>query len=396
MSSESAPLLHTCPTCAALLDVTDQEPYDKVTCPTCGTDMRVRMQFNHFELLEFIASGGMGSVFRARDMNLNRIVALKILRKEFSADVDYIAKLETEAKITASVAHPNVVKVFSFGCDSGIYYIAMELVDQGSLDDLMLTKGRLPEAQVLEIGIQVAQGLRAAYRSGLIHRDVKPGNILFANAQTPKIVDFGLAVPFERANQREEDIWGTPYYVAPEKLNDEPEDYRSDIYCLGGTLFHAVAGRPPFEVKSASIPTLKQIKNQPVNLQEVAPDVSTPTAYLINRTLARDPKDRYQSYDELIEHLEYARAQLQERPGKAQMPKTHVGAKPESQIVRSTLIAGVAAFAVVIAVTLYAFPESFAPRYAKSEALARQQQERSKQKGLAPVRKQIIPVSNPN
>jgi serine/threonine protein kinase len=356
--------------------------------------MHVRTRFDHYELLEFIASGGMGTVYKARDLNLNRILALKLLRKEFSSDAEYIEKLETEAKITASVTHPNVVEVFSFGSDQGVYYIAMELVDKGSLDDLMTLQQRIAEAQVLQIGSQVAQGLRAAYQAGLIHRDVKPGNILFADAHTAKIVDFGLAMPLEQAQEGEEDIWGTPYYVAPEKLNHEPEDFRSDIYSLGGTLFHALAGRPPFEAENASLVALKHLKSQVVSLQAFAPDISSPTAYVINRTLAKNPDDRYQSYDELIEHLEYARAQLLENAGSARQPKTRVVMEDEKQQnVMGYIMMGMLAFTLVIGVILYLFRDSILSRNSSVEELARQQMERSANSGeqaLAAVRKVII------
>ncbi len=332
MSSEVEPLLHHCVKCSAVLDVSEQEPFAEVECPTCHTRMHVRNRFDHFELIEAIASGGMGTVYRARDLNLDRVVALKLLRKEFSEDEEYIEKLETEAKITASVNHPNVVKVFSFGCDQGLYYIAMELVDKGSLDDLMGLQTRIAEIQVLEIGIQVARGLNAALQAGLIHRDVKPGNILFADARTSKIVDFGLAMPLEQARDAEEgEIWGTPYYVAPEKLNHEPEDFRSDIYSLGGTLFHALAGRPPFEADNASMVALKHLKSQVVSLQAFAPDISSPTAYVINRTLAKSPDERYQSYEELIEHLEYARNNLLDNTGRPRQGKTRVVMEGEDQ-----------------------------------------------------------------
>ena len=394
MPSEVAPLLHTCPKCGALLDVSEQEPFSEINCPSCDTSMRVRTRFDHFELLEFIASGGMGTVYKARDVNLNRILALKLLRKEFSADADYIEKLETEAKITASVAHPNVVEVFSFGCDQGVYYIAMELVDKGSLDDLMNLQQRIAEAQVLQIGSQVAQGLRAAYQAGLIHRDVKPGNILFADAHTAKIVDFGLAMPLEQAQEGEADIWGTPYYVAPEKLNHEPEDFRSDIYSLGGTLFHALAGRPPFEAENASLVALKHLKNQAVSLQAFAPDISSPTAYVINRTLAKNPDDRYQSYDELIEHLEYARAQLLDNAGSARQPKTRVVMEDEKQQnVMGYIMIGMLAFTLVMGLILYLFRDSILSRNSSVEELARQQMERSANSGeqaLANVRKEIV------
>ena len=185
------------------------------------------------------------------------MVALKVVRKEFSADAEYLAKFEREARITASVNHPHVVKVYSFGSDHGLFYIAMELVDKGSLDDLMNLQGRVAEIEALTVGIQVAQGLQAAHQKGLIHRDVKPGNILFADAQTAKIVDFGLALLAAHEAEERGEVWGTPYYVAPEKLDHQPEDFRSDMYSLGGTLFHAIAGRPPFEADTASMVALK-------------------------------------------------------------------------------------------------------------------------------------------
>ena len=141
----------------------------------------------------------------------------------------------------------------------------------------MKREKRLPEELVLEAGIQVAKGLRAAYAKGLIHRDVKPANILFADEHTAKIGDFGLAgVAAETAENRGE-IWGTPYYVAPERLNNQPEDFRSDIYSLGATLFHAVAGTAPIEVETNSAITFRDLKSHPLDLRKVAPEVSAET-----------------------------------------------------------------------------------------------------------------------
>ncbi len=310
MADSTEPILQTCTACGALIDVTDEEPFALMHCPACGTAQRVRRSFDAFELQEILGAGGMGAVYRALDTNLNRTVALKLLRKEFSTDQEFVKQFEKEASITASINHPNVVKVYTAGQDHGLVYIAMELVDKGSLDDLMNLQGRVAEAQVLEVGIHIAKGLNAALQRGLIHRDVKPGNILFADAHSAKIVDFGLAVLQEHAGTVAGDVWGTPYYVAPEKLDHQPEDFRSDLYSLGATLFHAVAGRPPFEAETASMVALKHLKSQAVSLQAFAPDVSSATAYVINKTLEKDPKNRYQSYEELIEHLEYAREQL--------------------------------------------------------------------------------------
>ena len=308
--AEPAPLVETCPGCGALIDVSDAEPLALLHCPSCGGGMRVRRQFDHFELQEVLGAGGMGAVYRALDANLNRSVALKLLRKEYSADAEFVAQFQREASITASINHPNVVKVFSSGNDHGLIYIAMELVDKGSLDDLMTLQGRIAEVQVLEVGAQIAAGLSAALQRGLIHRDIKPGNILFADAHTAKIVDFGLAVLQEHAGKIAGEVWGTPYYVAPEKLDNSPEDFRSDMYSLGATLFHALAGRPPFEAETASMVALKHLKSQAVSLQAFAPDISSPTAFVINKTLNKDPEQRYQSYAELIEHLNYARTEL--------------------------------------------------------------------------------------
>ena len=266
----------------------------------------------------------MGSVYKAVDLNLNREVALKILKKECSANAEERAKLEEEARIIASINHPHVVKVFSFGEDQGQFYLAMELAEKGSLDDLMSLQQRLSEAQVLRVGIQIAEGLDAALEHNLIHRDIKPGNILFADPQTAKLVDFGLAAVIDEVAHARGEIWGTPYYIAPEKLDNQPEDFRSDIYSLGGTLFHALAGRPPYEAETASTVALKQLMSQPVSLQTFAPDVSSETAYVINRMLTKNPAERYDSYAELVEHLSFARTKLLERSKQPRKAKERV------------------------------------------------------------------------
>ena len=314
------PLLQTCTICDAVLDVSDEEPLSQVMCPSCGALHKVKATIGHFELVEVVGSGGMGVVYKAHDTSLDRFAALKLLRRDKSEDAQLIAQLEAEAGITASINHPHVVKVFSTGTDRGRFYIAMELVNSGTLDSLITLQGRVAESQVLDVGIQIAQGLRAAQQHGLIHRDVKPGNILFANSHTAKIVDFGLAIFMEDEESVRGEIWGTPYYVAPEKLDNKPEDFRSDMYSLGGTLFHALAGRPPFEAENASLVALKHLKTQPVSLQAYAPWVSGPTAFVINKTLSKDPDRRYQSFDEMIEHLEYAKEELRK-----------AGAKPADQ-----------------------------------------------------------------
>src|SRR5436190_6929418 len=300
----SEPTAQTCPACGTTVDTTEAEPLARIACPTCGKKIRVERAFDHFVVVETLGVGGMGSVYKARDKQLDRFVALKLLRKDLGGEEDHKARLQEEARIAAAVNHPYVIQVFDSGTDHGQFYVVMELVDQGSIDDLMALQPRLPEKRVLEIGIQVAKGLRAAHRRGLIHRDVKPANILFVDEHAAKIGDFGLA---SSATQRwgiGGVVWGTPEYVAPERLNNDPEDFRSDIYSLGATLFHAIAGKPPVDVSTNSATDLLQSKQRPPDLRSIAPDISAGTAEVLQRMIAADPGQRFSSYDDLVAELE--------------------------------------------------------------------------------------------
>src|SRR5215472_17614404 len=245
-------MMPTCSQCGAVLDAGGSEPLLRVVCQDCGQKHLLQRTFDHFVPVETLGVGGMGTVYKARDTQLERFVALKLLRKDLSSEADHDVQLQHEARIAASVNHPNVVQIFGLGTDHGRFYVVMELLDHGSLDGLMESQRRLPEHQVLDIGIQIARGLRAAHRKGLIHRDVKPANILFVDEQAAKIGDFDLAALASQHQQNEGVIWGTPPYVAPERLWNRPEDLRSDIYSLGATLFHAVAGKPPIESSTNS------------------------------------------------------------------------------------------------------------------------------------------------
>jgi eukaryotic-like serine/threonine-protein kinase len=353
-------LLEACPVCDTVMDVTDQAPLEQVRCPKCGQLLQAHRQFNNYRLIALLGEGGMGSVFRALDLNLNREVALKILKKECSANEKERAELEKEARITASINHPHVVRVFSFGEDHGQFYLAMELAEKGSLDDLMGIQQRLAEIQVLQIGIQIAEGLEAALERNLIHRDIKPGNILFSDPHTAKLVDFGLAIVMDEAAHGRGEVWGTPYYIAPEKLDNQPEDFRSDIYSLGGTLFHALAARPPYEAAAASAVALKQLMSQPVSIQTFAPEISSETAYVINRMLAKDPNERYASYSELVEHLSYARGKLVERGRQRKKPRERMVLETQaSRNLAGLLSLGLITLFIASCLMIYFFREEF-------------------------------------
>src|SRR3954462_261226 len=309
-TKETSLLKQTCPACGTTVDTAAAEPLARVACPQCGEKVRAERAFDQFVLVETIGIGGMGTVYKARDTLLDRFVALKLLRKDLGEDIDYAARLQQEARVAASVNHPNVIQVFSSGTDHEQFYLVMELVDHGSLDDFIEQQKRLPEELVLEAGMQVAKGLRAAYAKGLIHRDVKPANILFAEDRTAKIGDFGLAGAAAEGAETRGEIWGTPYYVAPERLNNEPEDFRSDIYSLGATLFHALSGKAPIEGETNSATELRALKNQPALLSVVAPEVSHDTARVLQRMIAPDPRLRFNSHDAVIQALQKSERML--------------------------------------------------------------------------------------
>lgn len=354
-SADLAPHLQRCQNCGAIVDMSDEQPLKKVRCSVCQAEMTVKRRFPHFTLERIVGEGGMGTVYAARDINLHRPHAVKLMNRSFTEDDrSRMESLMTEARIMASLNHQNVVKVFSSGFENDQFYITMELVPGGSLDDLMESKGRVPEARALRIGIDIAKGLKAAHEQGLVHRDVKPGNILFTEDGLAKVVDFGLARTLDEESEAETEIWGTPYYVPPETLNREKEDFRSDIYSLGATLFHAIAGRPPFEAENASLVAIKHLKNQAVSLKSFAPDVSDETAYVINRMLNKDPDARFNSYDELIDHFEYAlqkvsdegprRNVLQEQSRKEKLETTRLFGLVTLLLLAITIIGGILLF----------------------------------------------------
>jgi len=281
-------------------------PFSNVECPTCGKHTRVKREFGPYTLVRRHAIGGMSMVFVAQDNTLDREVVLKILSEEFSADEKRIAAFEEEARITASFSHPHVVRVLRTGKAFGRFYIAMELVPGGHFEHQIRERGKIPEEEMLPLAIEVAQGLKAAHAAGLIHRDVKPGNILLDAEGHAKLVDFGLALVTQGGKAQAEEVWATPYYVPPETIEGDPEDLRSDIYAFGATLYHALAGFPSCDAETMSTEILRAAKKNVVPLGTADPTLSVATCAIVERAMAYDPKDRFSSYDEMIAQLEVA------------------------------------------------------------------------------------------
>src|SRR5277367_5297116 len=301
----------TCAKCANLIDVTGLEPGDTITCPYCANEFAITRQFGNFVLERQLGAGGMGAVYLGRDMTLNRVVAVKVLKPELVNDQKFLATFLREAEITASLNHPNIVQVYAFGQHDGVYYMVVELISGGSLDDRIAERGQVTELEGIEIGIAGARALECALQRGnLIHRDIKPGNILFNQSNTPKVVDFGLSLSYDTTDHFDGEIWGTPYYVAPEKLEREAETFKSDLYSLGATLFHAISGRPPYEGEDPNDVAMKHLSGNVISLKAFVPDISDQTAYAVCKAMARYPEDRYESYAAFIEQLEDAKRRI--------------------------------------------------------------------------------------
>ncbi|MFZ9935911.1 MAG: serine/threonine-protein kinase [Luteolibacter sp.] len=300
-----------CEACGARIDVTDLAPFTRIECPGCGANFRVKTAFGPYRLTRRHAIGGMSMVFAAHDATLDREVALKILNEEYSANERRIADFEQEARITASLSHPNVVRVFKTGRAFGRFYIAMEMVPGGHLEEHIRELGKIPEAEMLPIAIEVALGLQAAHNAGLIHRDVKPGNILLDASGHARLVDFGLALVTQGGKALASEIWATPYYVPPETIDGQAEDFRSDIYAFGSSLYHALSGKPPCGEHTMSTDALREAKKKIVPLSKVEPSISAATCRLVEKAMSHDPAGRHASYQQLLAELRKARTLLQ-------------------------------------------------------------------------------------
>jgi len=308
------PIHEPCEGCGGLLDVSNFGPFEKAICPLCSFENRVKREFGSYRLEQRYAIGGMSVIFVGWDTTLDRKVAIKVLNEEYCNDEVRIQAFENEARLTAQVSHANVVKVYAVGRAYGRFYLVMELLEGRSFERIMAKRGALPEDEVLDIATQVASGLQAAKRAGMIHRDVKPGNILIDSEGHTRLVDFGLALITQDGHAQAEEIWATPYYVPPEALERGIEDFRSDIYAFGATLYHALAGRPAFESTSTSNSVLRRAKQTIPRLCTVAPWVSPNTGEAVDRMMAFKPEHRWGSYGDVLKALNRAKRTIGQAP----------------------------------------------------------------------------------
>ena len=260
-----------------------------------------RVYSGRYELTHLIARGGMAQVYRAMDRQLDRPVALKVLFPELSVDRTFVERFRREAQAAANLSHPNIVPVFDWGEDDGTYFIVMEYVDGRALSAVLRDPTPLPPRQIATIGAGVAAALAFAHRHGVIHRDVKPGNVLITPEGEVKVTDFGIAraVNTEESLTQTGAVMGTAAYFSPEQAEGKGVDSRSDIYSLGVVLYEMSVGRPPFTGDSPVAVASKHVRDTPVLPREANPAVPAALEAVVMKAMAKNPDDRYATAEEL-------------------------------------------------------------------------------------------------
>jgi serine/threonine-protein kinase len=274
---------------------------------------------DRYELEELVGTGGMSSVFRAHDRQLERSVAIKILHEHYAEDPEYLERFRREARAVARLSHPNIVTVIDRGADDGRQYIVFEHVEGENLKELVLRSGRLPVRRALELALAVADGLAFAHDHGLVHRDVKPQNVLLSNEGEVKVTDFGIArsMHVEHGVTQTGTVLGTGEYLAPEQASGKPVSPATDVYSLGIVLWELLAGEVPFVGENFVAVALRHVNEPPQRLRERRPDVSPRLEAAVDRALAKDPARRFPSMAAFANEL---RACLAEADGESAPP----------------------------------------------------------------------------
>lgn len=269
-------------------------------------DPLIRKTFANCLILEKIGQGGMGVVYKGHHIKLNKTVCVKILAKELEADKRNIDFFLREAEISKQLDHPNTVHIYDYGKEKDNYYIVMSYVDGKSLEQIVKEKGHLDVKEACDIMLGVFKGLEHAHSKNIIHRDIKPSNILITKEDIPRIIDFGLARRIKEEKQLTiaGEMIGTAYFMSPEQGLSKPVDHRADLYSAGATLFYILTGKYPFEGQTAIEVINKHIKEPLPNLYLLKPDLPLWLVKMIEKLMAKNPENRYQSATEIIKELE--------------------------------------------------------------------------------------------
>ncbi|MFN3240080.1 MAG: protein kinase domain-containing protein [Planctomycetota bacterium] len=255
-----------------------------------------------YRMIDVLGKGGMGTVYRAEQTSLHRQVALKVLNSAQTQDAAFVSQFVAEARAAAKLQHPNVVSVFDVEHDGDLYYYAMELMHDGSCEDWLKQNGVMPVDRAMQVVADAAAGLAYAESLGIVHRDIKPDNLMLDQHGAIKIADLGLAST--SSDQQEDRAIGTPHFMAPEQVLKQPLDHRTDLYALGCTFYRLVTGKTPFRGQTVKDILRAQVKEPAEPANKANSDVPQEVAAIIQRLMAKDPGDRYQTANELLEELE--------------------------------------------------------------------------------------------
>ncbi|HKL99866.1 MAG TPA: Stk1 family PASTA domain-containing Ser/Thr kinase [Mobilitalea sp.] len=260
---------------------------------------------DRYEIIDNVGSGGMADVYKAKDQRLNRFVAIKVLKAEYSSDRSFVNKFRGEAQSAAGLSHPNIVNVYDVGDDSGLHYIVMELVEGITLKRFIERKGKLEVKEAVGITIQIAQGMEAAHDNHIIHRDIKPQNIIISREGKVKVTDFGIAKA-TNSNTITSNAMGSVHYLSPEQARGGYSDEKSDIYSLGVTLYEMLSGKVPFAGDNTVSVALLHIQGEAMGLRELDPSIPISVDKIVQKCMQKRPERRYHSASELILDLKRA------------------------------------------------------------------------------------------
>jgi serine/threonine-protein kinase len=274
------------------------------------TQRRTTLSVPGYEIVGKLGEGGLGVVYKAKQVSMNRLVALKVLHPQWAEDEEFRKRFLIEARVVGRLTHNNLIAVYDVGKEGVHYYFSMEFVEGQSVEDRIETSGAMTVEESIDILIQITRALQYISRMNLVHRDIKPGNIMVAPNGTAKLGDFGFVksrADIDKSLSQEGMVLGTPDYIAPEQAMGHDVDFRADLYSLGATLYHMVTGEPPFE-GSSSVVMEKHIKAHIRSPQDIDPELPDSIVQIIERMMAKRPEDRYAEYPDLFHDLELAKA----------------------------------------------------------------------------------------
>jgi serine/threonine-protein kinase len=314
-------------------------------------------EFDGYRIVRLLGQGGMGAVYEGLDLSLNRRVAIKVLAESVNRDPDAVKRFQREARAVALVSHPNIAQIYRVGILGGLHYYAMEFVEGKSLEQMITEQNRVHGPRCFNLMVQAVKALKAAADRGIIHRDIKPANLMVTTNGMIKIVDFGIAKVMddsETFRTMTGTIMGTPSYMSPEQCKGQAVDFKSDMYSLGCTFFHALTGRPPFSGDTAYAIMSKQISAPAPVIPAIVAHVPERFCNIIYSMMEKNPDNRYQSYEHLLSVLEAA------REGRASVftarvlepePTPEELAAASRRRIRAYIIAGVIMLLLVLFVT---------------------------------------------